>query len=614
MDSPAPRPFYLAHGGEQSFAIHQPAPAGPRAAVLFCPPFGWDEVCSYRVARAWSQRLSASGHQSLRLTFPSTGDSAGTPRDPDRLAAWIGSVDAGARWLRDACDASSVIVVGLGLGGAIAYAATAAGAPIDGLVLWSTPARTRNLVRQLKAFSQMELDTFFSDLEAPAPLVDELEAGGFLLSHQTLDDLSALDLTKLDLTGRLPRGALLLERDGLAVDARLSEALQRDGVVVTTAPGDGYAAMTSHPQRATMPEETISRIAQWISQPDMARRSEHPVASAAPLPRPMVEPQPRPMVEPQARPTAELEIDGRRISETPFQLDRPGGPLSGVLTLPEEELGAEGRPCAVFLNPGAARRIGPSRMWVEAARRWAARGIPSLRLDAVGIGESDGPPTPYAADGTLYAPAFVTDVTAALDELQRRGVGDRFLLVGLCAGAYWSLYAGLDDPRVDGMALLNLVAVVWDDGLPASRDLRRALTSRSWSRVRRNITWERVRAIARLLVSAPARAAQRRRSPADNPPSLQTQTKAMLTRLNASDKRVLMVFHAREALLGELERNGWLNRLKRSGHVTVRRIPVNDHTFRPVSMQTQVHAALDSALDQELAARPPGPVAASPLR
>jgi alpha-beta hydrolase superfamily lysophospholipase len=598
MDSPAPRPFYLAHGGEQSFAIHHPAPAGRRAAVLFCPPFGWDEVCSYRVLRAWSQRLSATGHHSLRLTFPSTGDSAGTPRDPDRLAAWIGSVDAGARWLREASGASSVIVVGFGLGGAIAYAATAASAPIDGLVLWSTPARTRNLVRQLKAFSQMELDTFFSDLEAPAPLVDELEAGGFLLSHQTLDDLSALDLTKLELTGRLPRGALLLERDGLAVDARLAEALQRDGVAMTTAPGDGYAAMTSHPQHATMPEETILRIAQWISQPDVAPRSEHPVAS----------------VDPQTRPSAELELDGRRISETPFQLDRPGGTLSGVLTLPEEDPGVEGRPCAVFLNAGAARRIGPSRMWVEAARRWAARGIPSLRLDSVGIGESDGPPTPYPEDGTLYDPAFVTDVTATLDELQRRGVGDRFLLVGLCAGAYWSLYAGLDDPRVDGMALLNLVAVVWDDALPASRDLRRALTSRSWSRVRRNITWERVRAILTLLVSAPARAARRRRSAADGPPSLQTQTKAMLTRLNASDKRVLMVFHAREALLDELGRSGWLNRLKRSGHVTVQRIAVNDHTFRPVSMQAQVHAALDSALDRELAARQPAPVAASPLR
>ncbi len=595
MDLPAARPFYLVGGEQPSFAIDQPAKAGSGAAVLFCPPFGWDEVCAYRVLRAWSRQLSATGHRSLRLTLPGTGDSAGSPRDPDRVRAWIESVAAGARWLGDASDGSPVIAIGLGLGGAIAYAAAAAGAPIDGLVLWSTPARTRNLVRQLKAFSQMELDNFFSDLEAPAPLEDELEAGGFLLSHQTLDDLSALDLTKLALTGRLGLGALLLERDGLAVDARLVDALQRDGVGVATAAGDGYAAMTSHPQRSIMPEPTIERIAQWIAERDAAAPAACAVASSPA----------------RAHPSLESEIDGRRFSETPFEMDRPGGVLSGVLTLPADDPGVAARPCAVFLNAGAARRIGPSRMWVEAARRWAARGIPSLRLDALGIGESDGPPTPYAADGSLYEPSFVTDVTAALDELERRGIGDRFLLVGLCAGAYWSLYAGLDDPRVDGIVLLNLVAVVWDHGIEASRDLRRALTSRSWTRIRRNITWGRVRAILVMFASAPVRAARRRRPAADSPPSLQARTEAVLTRLEASGKRVSMVFHAREALLGELERSGWLNRFARSEHVTVQRIAVNDHTFRPVRMQAQVHAALDAALERELAART-SDVAATP--
>lgn len=602
METPASIPFYLALGEERSFAIHQPAPAGSEAAVLFCPPFGWDEVCSYRVLRAWSKRLAEAGHDSLRLTFPSTGDSAGTPRDPDRLPAWIGSVDSAARWLREASGATSVIAIGLGLGGTIAYAAAAAGAPLDGLVLWSVPARTRNLVRQLKAFSQMEFDNFFAELEAPAPLTDELEAGGFLLSRQTLEDLSALDLTKTDLTGRLPRGALLLERDGLAADARLADALQRDGVAVTTAPGDGYAAMTSHPQRATMPEETVLRIGRWISQPDAAPRAERAIAS----------PQPQAQALAQAQASLELDVDGHRIAEMPFELERPAGVLSGVLTLPEDDRHAERPLCAVFLNAGAARRTGPSRMWVETARRWATRGVPSLRLDAAGIGESDGPTTPYAEDGSLYEPVFVDDVTAALDELQRRGVGDRFLLVGLCAGAYWSLYAGLDDPRVEGMALLNLVAVVWDNGIEASRDLRRALTSRSWSRIRRNITWERARAILLMFASAPARAIRRRRSTAASQPSLQTRTEAVLTRLEASDKQVLMVFHAREALLGELERTGWLKRFARSEHVTIQRIGVNDHTFRPVRVQAQVHDALDAALDRQLTAPKPGPVAVSP--
>ena len=52
----------------------------------------------------------------------------------------------------------------------------------------------------------------------------------------------------------------------------------------------------------------------------------------------------------------------------------------------------------MLLNSGAVRRIGPQRMWVEAARRWAALGVPTLRFDVVGVGDSDG-------DGSAYATA-----------------------------------------------------------------------------------------------------------------------------------------------------------------------------------------------------------------
>jgi len=73
--------------------------------------------------------------------------------------------------------------------------------------------------------------------------------------------------------------------------------------------------------------------------------------------------------------------------------------LSGVLT---EPLGSgEGVLCAILLNAGAVRRIGHHRMWVEVARRWAARGVPTLRLDVVGVG------TPTASrDSTPRAPRF----------------------------------------------------------------------------------------------------------------------------------------------------------------------------------------------------------------
>lgn len=592
MQIPPARPLYLADGEEQFFVVYQPSSGGePRPALLFCPPFGWDEVCSYRVIRDWARRASLDGHESLRLSLPSTGDSVGSPHDPGRVDAWTRSIDAAARWLRSTAGASSVIGIGLGLGGALACRAASLGAPIDGLVLWATPAHVRDLTRELKAFSRMERSEFFVDLESPPALEDGMEAGGFLLSGETVRELSALDLTASNLTGRLAAGALVLDRDGLPADDALLAALRRDGIDVTTAPGDGYAQMTSHPQRATAPEDTIMTVRQWLAtRPDTTVPTPPPSATE--------------------RACAEYEVDGRWIVETPLTVDRPDSRLSAILTTAAGELVPV---CVVLLNAGGVRRIGPNRMWVEAARRWAARGVPSLRLDVTGIGEADGATTPYADDGALYSPELVPDVIAALDELERRGVAERFVLGGLCAGAYWSLYAGLDDARVEAMVLLNPAALVWDPELGTSRELRRAATQWSWEKVRKGITAERLRVLLAIGVSAVRRAVGQVRASTGGPPSVDAQIDATLERVRRTDKPLSIIFAAREPLAQELRRSGRMARLESWPNVTVQSIPVNDHTFRPVRIQTHVHAALDDALRRQLEQPPvPRPTAAAP--
>ena len=78
---------------------------------------------------------------------------------------------------------------------------------------------------------------------------------------------------------------------------------------------------------------------------------------------------------------------------------QPFGTLFGVLgraarRRPRRDL------CAVFLNAGAVRRIGPNRLWVEAARRWARAGVPSVRMDLEGIGDADGDPRAIATSAS----------------------------------------------------------------------------------------------------------------------------------------------------------------------------------------------------------------------
>ena len=381
---------------------------------------------------------------------------------------------------------------------------------------------------------------------------------------------------------------LALRRDGLPVDARLTAALERDAVDVTTGPGDGYSAMTSHPQRSVVPEETFARVQDWLStRPLVTANGDRPVAGATMTPTHDA------AATPAARPHAELVLGGRAVGETPLRLTRSaGGTVSGVLTTSD----ADGPLCAVFLNAGGVRRIGPNRMWVEAARRWAARGVPSLRLDAIGIGESDGAPTPYAQDGRLYQPEFVPDVIDALDELQRRGVAERFLLIGLCAGAYWSLYAGIEDPRVAGMALLNPVAIVWDNGIecrsgPATRVHRALVEAAAQERDARAPAGGR--GPRRVGAAPPVRAASHaaeRIALGSRPVRHHARAPARLRQARHDGVRRARA-PARRARTGRLAAT-----VARAPQIDLLRIPVNDHTFRPTVIQAQIHAALDDAL------------------
>src|SRR5205823_2396572 len=142
--------------------------------------------------------------------------------------------------------------------------------------------------------------------------------------------------------------------------------------------------------------------------------------------------------EPSGHEHLRLSCAGVELRETPVWADRPSGRLFGVLT---EPLHAQAQLCAVLL--AGQGHTGPNRMWVEIARRWAARGVPTLRIDPAWIGDSEGDAS--TDGGALFAPEYVDETCAVLELLRARGLPPRFVLLGMCAGAYWSMHAALRD-------------------------------------------------------------------------------------------------------------------------------------------------------------------------
>ena len=586
---PRPHSRYLLIEGEASFTtLHLPDPAiHSGGAVLLCPPFGWEEVCAYRALREWALELAAAGHPTLRISYPSTGDSTGNVDDPDRLGAWTAAVSAAARDLRTTVGVARVTALGIGLGGLLAHLAAAGGAPIDDLVLWGAPARGRSIVRQLRAFARLEASIFFEDLPVPELLSEgELEAGGFRLSAETVTSLAGVDLTAMPLPAAADRRVLLLQRDGIAADTDLVEAMEGVGAAVTTAPGSGYLAMTSHPQTTEAPREVFATVRRWLG--------------AVALPAP-------PLGGPASRTAGVITITDKvltaagTVRETPIVIPHRGQTLSAVLVTPETETRAE--LAVVLLNAGAVRRIGPNRMWVEAARRWARRGVPVLRLDVAGIGDSDGDASGYARDAGLYVPGLVSQVIAALDALELSGVAARFVVGGLCAGAFWAFHAALQDDRVVSAVMINPRALVWNEDLGAARDLR-ALVNQPFSlaRLRRAATPERRRAVARWLLGMPGRlrdhVTDRGRTGRDGDADLD----AAIDRFVRSGKRALLLFGDHEPLEAELNRSGRMDRLRGADTLALEQIAVRDHTLRPAWAQARAHEALDRSLERELGA------------
>jgi pimeloyl-ACP methyl ester carboxylesterase len=98
-----------------------------------------------------------------------------------------------------------------------------------------------------------------------------------------------------------------------------------------------------------------------------------------------------------------------------------------------------------------------SMMWhVEIARELARSGIPSLRFDLAGIGDSEASPhgTPH-----LYG-ALSEDMRAAIDWLRAHGIRD-LTVFGTCSGAYQAFHAAVSDRRIASIALVNQLCFIW---------------------------------------------------------------------------------------------------------------------------------------------------------
>ena len=124
--------------------------------------------------------------------------------------------------------------------------------------------------------------------------------------------------------------------------------------------------------------------------------------------------------------------------------------LVATVTIPAD---SAGRPkvVAVLTNSGVIPRTGPHRMNVHLARRFAEMGIPSIRFDMSGLGDSrrSGSDKPVSRQ-------WVDDTRQVMDIAEERFGCGRFFMVGFCSGAEVAHRVALEDRRLRAVVLWDL--------------------------------------------------------------------------------------------------------------------------------------------------------------
>jgi pimeloyl-ACP methyl ester carboxylesterase len=228
-----------------------------------------------------------------------------------------------------------------------------------------------------------------------------------------------------------------------------------------------------------LPEEILQQTLDWLT------RHFEPVPTK--LPRPRLD---------------YIPHENEGFTEYPvfFETNRN---LFGMVSVPKD-LDYE-RPVLVYLNAGANHHIGWGRSTVEVARKLAAGGLLSLRLDIAGIGDS--PDLASKPDQILYRDESKIDVSAAIDWLKSEGFHN-ITVIGLCAGAHLGFHTALSDPRISHVIMVNLQVFIWhkNDSLAvAFREsyqsigfyFRRAFVPETWKKLLRGDV--KVRGIARAI-------------------------------------------------------------------------------------------------------------------
>jgi pimeloyl-ACP methyl ester carboxylesterase len=400
--------------------LHQAAGGG--RGVVLCAASGYEALGTHQSWRVLADRLAAGGAPTLRFDYPGCGDSLGDGGGPGATEASISSIRQAAEFLREHTGVSEVALIGLRLGAAFALEAALADNAVDSLALVTPVLRGKSFLLEQKALAKVIAArggaNTIEDFSA-----DRISIEGFEFDRDAIDAIMKIDLQSV---ARPPaRRILIVGEPGSGRYDAFAEKLKSLGCAVVRSQLSEVGAWRPSSIPTPAPLEDIQSIVDWAREGAREGQARAIVA------------------------TRRIETEHFVESVLRFgEADR----LVGVLCRPRTKTKARGRSAMILLNTGANHHIGSGRTMVEHARLLAGEGHATLRMDCLGIGDSDWlPEGPLAV---IHHEERAADVSRAIDALEAAGFGD-ISAAGVCSGAFLAFRAALKDVRIKRLLLVN---------------------------------------------------------------------------------------------------------------------------------------------------------------
>jgi len=362
----------------------------------------------------------------------------------DQLAAWSDDVAAAAGELQRRTGVKRVILMGFRFGVLTASLASAKCDAVSALIAIAPLTSGKRYLSELRMIQMASGKV--SDIRHPAG-ARPMEVGGFTLSAATVSALTGTDLSALNLPN-LP-DVLVIDRSDIQGARAWADSLSQRGARVQYAALPGFARMMmTQPHLSLVPQSMIAATRDWLS--GLAIRDpEHPSGI--------------PPAWNSATQDRQLELaparSGDMLSEVPVLLACEP-PVFGIVTEPRP--GEMGRRAVILLNAGATHHVGPNRMYVTLARRWAERGDLVLRIDLAGLG--DGAAVAGRSEIEVYPSEAVEQIRATVEFIRGEYGITNIAAAGLCSGAYHALRAAVAKVPVSQIVMVNPLNFNWNQG------------------------------------------------------------------------------------------------------------------------------------------------------